>query len=237
LIGASNKDITLLPWQMDKFIFVKISKDEGIDLSKAIGYTPRSMDPSIKKTLRYIGKELLIELEKLIPEINNLRNLSRDEIRKELVKIGYKAWTSLYKKYGLEPFPEPSEPETEIEKENVEELYRDVFITYISKILAGDIKEINSNEIQISPEVVLEDPSSIGVEEKLKRYEIIVINYKDYREVTMKKSLLSKFIQYAKKEYGLPEIGIGRLMEILGLKETTRKIAGKSVSHLIVIKI
>jgi len=122
LIGASNKDITLVPWQMDKFIFVEISREEGIDISKAVGYTPRTMDPNIKKTLRYIGKELLIELEKLIPEINNLRNLTRDEIRKELVKLGYKAWTSLYKKYGLEPFPEPSEPETELEKENMEDL-------------------------------------------------------------------------------------------------------------------
>jgi predicted hydrocarbon binding protein len=237
LIGASNKDITLVPWQMDKFVFVKISREEGIDISKAVGYTPRTTDPSIKKGLRYIGKELLKELEKLIPEINNLRNLSRDEIRRELVKLGYKAWTSLYKKYGLEPFPEPSEPETEIEKESVEELYRDVFIAYISKILAGDIKEINSNDIQISSEVVLEDPSNTSVLDKLNRYEIIAINYKDYREVIMKKSLLSKFIQYARKEYGLPEIGIGRLLEILGLKETSRKIAGKTISHLLVFKI
>ena len=237
LIGASNKDITLLPWQMDKFIFVKISKEEGIDLLKATGYTPRSMDPSIKKTLRYIGKELLIELEKLIPEINNLRNLSRDEIRKELVKLGYKAWTSLYKKYGLEPFPEPSEPETELEKESLEELYKDVFMTYITKILAGDIKDIDSNDILISQEVVLEDPSNTGVLDKLNRYEIIVINHKDHREVIMKKSLLSKFIQYARKEYGLPEIGKGRLLETLGVRETTRTIAGKTIAHLIVIKI
>jgi hypothetical protein len=76
---------------------------------------------------------------------------------------------------------------------------------------------------------------------RLNRYEIIVINHKDHREVIMKKSLLSKFIQYARKEYGLPEIGIKRLLEILGKKlgrkETTRTIAGKSIAHLITIEI
>jgi hypothetical protein len=230
LIGASNKDITLVPWQMDKFIFVEISKEEGIDISKAVGYTPRTMDPSIKKTLRYIGKELLIELEKLIPEINNLRNLSRDEIRKELVKLGYKAWTSLYKKYGLEPFPEPSEPETELEKENIEELYKDVFIMYVRKALEGSIKDV---KISSYPSEVIEKTNSTDVLIALERDGAIVVNYGlEKEEIICKSSFITKFKEYARKEHGLPEMGLKRLKEIIGLTPTSRTIAGKTVKNI-----
>jgi hypothetical protein len=229
LIGASNKDITLVPWQMDKFIFVKISREEGIDISKAVGYTPRTMDPGIKKTLRYIGKELLIELEKLIPEINNLRNLSRDEIRKELVKLGYKAWTSLYKKYGLEPFPEPSEPETELEKENIEELYKDVFIMYVRKALEGSIKDI---KISSYSSEVIEKTNSIDILRALERDGAIVVNYGDKEEVICKSSFITRFKEYARREHGLPEMGWRRVAEMIGLKETSRTIAGKTIKNI-----
>jgi len=232
LIGASNKDITLVPWQMDKFIFVEISKEKGIDISKAVGYTPRTMDPSIKKTLRYIGKELLIELEKLIPEINNLRNLSRDEIRKELVKLGYKAWTSLYKKYGLEPFPEPSEPETELEKENIEELYKDVFIMYVRKALEGSIKDVR---ISSYPSEAIEKTNSTDVLKALERDGAIVVNYGlEKEEIICKSSFITKFKEYARREHGLPEMGLKRLREIIGLTPTSRTIAGITIKNIYV---
>jgi hypothetical protein len=231
LIGASNKDITLVPWQMDKFIFVKISREEGIDISKAVGYTPRTMDPIIKKTLRYIGRELLIELEKLIPEINNLRNLSRDEIRKELVKLGYKAWTNLYKRYGLEPFPEPSESETELEKENIEELYKDVFIMYVRKALEGSIKDIRISSYSSE---VIEKTNSIDILRALERDGAIVVNYGDKEEVICKSSFITRFKEYARREHGLPEMGWRRLIEIIGLKPSSRTIAGKTIKNIFV---
>jgi len=231
LIGASNKDITLVPWQVDKFILVEISREEGIDISKAVGYTPRTMDPSIKKTLRYIGKELLIKLEELIPEINNLRNLSRNEIRKELVKIGYKAWTSLYRKYGLEPFPEPSEPETELEKENIEELYKDVFIMYVRKALEGLIKDIRISSYSSE---VIEKTNSTDVLRALERDGAIVVNYDDKEEVICKPSFITKFKEYARREHGLPEMGWRKVAEMIGLTPTSRTIAGKTIKNVYV---
>jgi len=231
LIGASNKDITLVPWQIDKFIFVEISNEEGIDLFKAIGYTPRSMDPNIKKTLKYIGKELLIELEKLIPEINNLKNLSRDEIRKELVKLGYKAWTSLYKKYGLEPFPEPSEPETELEKESIEELYKDIFIMYVRKALEGLIKDA---KISSFPSKAIEDPKSTDILTALDRDGAIVLEYNNKIEVICKPSFITQFKEYARKEHGLPEMGWRSVAKMIGMTPTTRTIAGKEIRNLYV---
>jgi len=232
LIGASNKDITLVPWQMDKFILVEISREEGIDISKAVGYTPRTMDPNIKKALKYIGKELLIKLEELIPEINNLRNLSRDEIRKELVKLGYKAWTSLYKKYGLEPFPEPSEPETELEKENIEELYKDIFIMYVRKALEGSIKDVR---ISSYPSETIEKTNSTDVLKALERDGAIVVNYGlEKEEIICKSSFITKFKEYARREHGLPEMGLKRLREIIGLTPTSRTIAGITIKNIYV---
>jgi len=59
-----------------------------IDVSKAIGATPRTMKPEVMVALRVLGVELLREVEKLIPEIERLKSLPRDELRNKLVELG-----------------------------------------------------------------------------------------------------------------------------------------------------
>jgi hypothetical protein len=233
IIAATNSDISFVPWQLDKFIPVEISIDDGIDVSKAISYTPRTMDVNVKKALRYVGIELLREVEKLIPEIDRLRNLPRDEIRNKLVELGYNAWTNLYRKYGLGPFPPPSTPETSLEKASEKEQYRDVFTSYISLARDGKLKDVvlsvyDKDVVEVSSEALC----------SLEKYHVIEVIYDDgKREIICKTPFITKFSEYLSREYGLPKMGWRRLSEIIGLKKTRRTIGGKTLDNLLYMEL
>jgi transposase-like protein len=233
IIAATNSDISFVPWQLDKFIPVEISIEDGINVSKAIGYTPRTMDVNVKKALRYVGIELLREVEKLVPEIDKLRNLPRDEIRNKLVELGYNAWVNLYRKYGLDPFPPPSTPETSLEKANSKEQYKDVFTSYISLARDGKLKDVVLN-------VYDKGAAEVSTEalDSLKKYHVIeVVGNDGKKEIVCKTPFITKFGEYLSKEYGLPKMGWMRLSEIIGLKRTRRKIGGKTFNNLLCKKL
>jgi hypothetical protein len=233
IIAATNSDISFVPWQLDKFIPVEISIEDGIDVSKAVGYTPRTMDVNVKKALRYVGIELLREVEKLVPEIDKLRNLPRDEIRNKLVELGYNAWTNLYRKYGLDPFPPPSTPETSLEKASVKGQYKDVFTSYISLARDGKLKDVvlsvyDKDVVEVSSEAL----------DSLEKYHVIEVIYDDgKREIICKTPFITKFSEYLSREYGLPKMGWRRLSEIIGLKKTRRTIGGKTLDNLLYMEL
>ncbi|MCC6024630.1 MAG: hypothetical protein LM600_08015, partial [Thaumarchaeota archaeon] len=233
IIAATNSDISFVPWQLDKFIPVEISIEDGIDVSKAVGYTPRTMGGDVARALRYVGVELLREVEKLIPEVDKLRDLPREEIRSRLVELGYRAWVNLYGRYGLEPFPPPAVPETSLEKASVKEQYRDVFRSYIALAKEGRIREV---EVQVFDRQVV--PESTDALEALKKYHAIeVVGEDGRRELLCKTSFLTKFAEYLSREYGLPRMGWKRLAEILGLRKTSREIGGKTVDNLLYMEL
>jgi hypothetical protein len=233
IIAATNSDISFVPWQLDKFIPVEISIEDGIDVSKAVGYTPRTMGGDVARVLRYVGVELLREVEKLIPEVDKLRNLPREEIRSKLVELGYRAWANLYRRYGLEPFPPPATPETSLEKASVKEQYRDVFRSYIALAKEGKIKEV---EIQVfDRQVVPDSTDALGALEKY--HAIEVIGEDGRKELLCKTTFLTKFSEYLSREYGLPRMGWKRLAETLGLRKTRRDIGGKTVDNLLYMEL
>jgi hypothetical protein len=233
IIAATNSDISFVPWQLDKFIPVEISIEDGIDVGKAVGYTPRTMGGDVARALRYVGVELLREVEKLIPEVDKLRDLPREEIRSRLVELGYRAWANLYRRYGLEPFPPPAAPETSLEKASVKEQYRDVFRSYIALAKEGKIKEV---EIQVFDRQVV--PASTDALGALRKYHAIEVIWEDgRRELLCKTSFLTKFSEYLSREYGLPKMGWKRLAEILGLRKTRREIGGKTVDNLLYVEL
>lgn len=232
LVGATNTDITIVPWQADKFILVQISGREGVRIEKARGHTPRTMSGDVKRVLPYIGIELLKEVEGLIGEIGELRYLPRSEIREKLVEIGYKAWRRLYEKYGLEPFPQPSKTETEEGKTGVREQYRDMLISYVRKCMEGDksveciIKAFNDAEENVEALNMLE-----------KELAIVSVKPNGTLELLCKTSFITKFSKYA-EHYGLIGMGWRRLAEILGFKKPTkRRIGGKMVNNILGLKL
>jgi hypothetical protein len=228
MIATTNSDITLVPWQLDKFVLVRISSADAIDMNRAVGYTPRTMENDVKNAMKYIGIELLREVERLIPEIDKLRSLPRDELRVKLIELGYRAWVNLYKKYGLEPFPQPA---TEIisEKVSISEQYRDVFKSYLALARENKLKDT----VLMSYEDELVEVSKDALE-SLEKNHVIEIKYSDgRREIVCKTTFLTRFNEYINREYGLPKIGWENLAEILGLRRTRRKIGGKTINNLL----
>jgi len=232
LMATTNTDISLVPWHLDKFILVSISVKERIDVEKAKGYTPRTMRGEVKSALPSVGIELLREVEKLLPKIEELKELPREEIREKLIELGYLAWVELYKKYGLEPFPEPSKPETELEKASMSAQYEDIFRSYV-------IRGIEKGEKGI-PELIIyeeEDLERIGesVLAALNKNLAVIIRHKDGREELLcKTAYLSKFKEWAQREFGLIAPGWRRLAEILDMKITMRKIGEKTLRNILV---
>jgi len=239
IIAATNNDISLIPWQLDKFILVTISVKEGIDINKARGYTPRTMPVEVKTALPYIGIELLKEVEKMLPMIEELKRYPREEIRKKLIKIGYEAWCNLYRRYGLGPFPPPNDPETDIEKASIKEQYKDIFISFIKLAVKEKIKDIAITVYE--KEKAEKDPAAL--EDLRKNLAIIVriINENNKsiikEELWCKTAFLSKFKEWARKEFGIAGMGWKRLAEILGMTRTTRKIGGIDDKNILVMEL
>ena len=229
IIAATNSDVTLVPWQLDKFILVTISIREHIDVSKAKGYTPRTMETEVKAALPRIGLELLEEVEKLLGDFEELRKLPRDEIRVKLIELGYKAWCNLYKKYGLEPFPGPGNIELELEKASLKEQYEDIFLSFLRQ--AGErFRDITVMEVSKSS---IELPTTL--EEFEKNLAIIVVDEESgKRELVCKTAFLSRFMEWASKEFGIPKMGWKRLSEILGMTRTRKKIGNKVINHVLI---
>jgi hypothetical protein len=226
LIAATNEDISMVPWQLDKWILVKISTDEMLDLNKARGYTPRTMRRDVARALRYIGRELLEEVEKLLPEIQGMRGLSREEIRVKLVELGYKAWVNICGKHGIEPFPAPSPPETESEKEALKEQYREAFIAYVMTVKEGMMRDAKINEYR---EGELGGATLLDLNTHL----AIIFAKKDgSRELLCRHSFATKVAKHISDVYGLPRISGSRLIELVGLRKTCRRIAEVEVCNL-----
>jgi len=91
MIGATNGDVSAVPWQLDKYIIVEISTADRVDVERARGFTPRIMPPEVKAALPVIGVELLWEVEALLPAPEQMKKLPREEIRSRLVGVGYEA--------------------------------------------------------------------------------------------------------------------------------------------------
>jgi len=236
IIAATNSDVTLVPWQLDKFILVTLSINERVDVEKARGYTPRTMDPEVKRILPVIGLELLGEVEKLLEEMEELKKLPRDEIKPKLIELGYKAWCNLYKRYGLEPFPKPENIETELEKASVREQYEDIFMSFIKLALRGRLKDIMISDYSTNTTNVENDTSVL--EDFNVNLAIIVTDDKSGKsELICKTSFLSKFMEWASKEFGIAKMGWKRLSEILGMTRTRRKIGGKTLNNILVKEI
>jgi hypothetical protein len=226
LIAATNEDISTVPWQLDKWILVNISTDDMLDLNKARGYTPRTMRRDVARALRYIGRELLEEVEKLLPEIQDMRGLSREEIRVKLVELGYKIWVNLYRRYGFEPFPAPSPPETQLEKEALKEQYREAFVAYVMAAKEGMVRDTKINEYHE------EELGGVALQDLNTHLAIIVVKRGRGRELLCKHTFATRVAKHISDVYGLPKISGSRLIELIGLRKTCRRIAEVDVCNL-----
>jgi hypothetical protein len=221
IIAATNTDISLVPWMRDKFILVEISKDEKIDVNKARGATANTMKNDVKQAMQGIGYAILRKLESKLPEIEALRGETREDISKRLIQIGYKIWKELYEENGLEPFVEPmyeSIRETEVNE------YEDTFIAYLRKCMTFE-----KGFPMVSSFTALDDQALIALEQN----GAIIYEAMEGKKLICKTIFLSKYQQWANKEYNQQWLGWRRLSEILNMQRNRRNIGGKTIDNLL----
>jgi hypothetical protein len=240
MISATNADVSLVPWQLDKFILVEISVNDRIDVEKAKGCTYRTMEPEVQKAVKRLGVELMEEAWRLLPEVEALRGSTREEIRIKLLEIGYKAWCNLYRRYGVDPFPPPAPPETQVEKMAAKEQYMDILRTCLTLARDGKLPGVALSEVEVEDEEELKTEKCATASMQLENYGAILVRYRKgskSTELVCKSAFLTKFAEYVHREYGLPKIGYRRLAEILGFVKTRRTIGGKLLDNLFVLEL
>lgn len=222
---------------------MEISIDEAIDINKAKGVTPRTMDTVAKKNIQYIGYMLLKGFEGKLEEIEWLKTLPRDELKERLIDIGYSLWAELYRRYGLEPFPAPNKGETEVAKVTLKDQYMDIFLSYV-------LKAVKNGEagMPVKGEPVIERflISQVDIEEdpwvlkSLNEYHAIrVIDNANSGDdmIIMKPTFLTGFMKWAEDKYDVQYIGWRKLSQLLGLKLTAKRIGGETVKNIFVMKL
>ena len=231
IIAATNGDVSLVPWQLDKFYLVTISIAEKIDINKARGATIRTMSEEHRNIIPIIGKELMMEFEKLIPQIDELKKLSREDIKNKLIELGYKAWHNLYKKYGLEPFTSPNTNDVVLQEvESETEQYKDIFLSYV--LTKRNSSKPDERIEEFLTEIEVDEAALESLNNKLAIITKADVTQGGTRVLLCKPPFITKFCEYVVKEFGLPRLGWKRMAEILGLKKTRRKIGNQIVNHI-----
>lgn len=241
MIATTNGDITLVTWQLDKFIILRISAEEALDMNKAKGATPRTMDTQTKKAVQYVGYLLLNRLETKLSEIERLKMMQREVLKEKLIDIGYSLWVELYQEYGLDPFPVPSKGESEIAKATLGDMINDIFKSLVEKARESCrngrpsddglcVEEVNADTTDID-----DDPHVLKSLET--NHALVIIeneNGNDNEWIIMKTAFLNRVREIMVNKYGLPKLGWERVAEYIHAKKTRRKIGGETLNNLYV---
>ncbi|UXD22229.1 hypothetical protein IPA_02755 [Ignicoccus pacificus DSM 13166] len=160
VVMTANEGLRIGLDSEDKFVRLYLSAEYGIDVEKARGFTPDSMDLERIKAVKTVGLKVLEKFAKLFEERKReLKGLPRRRKVLELLELGYQAWRELYEEYGLEPFPKPDFEgltESAVGRESFD--YRQAFYSFIRRVLDKEIKEL---ELYVYDKEALDWPTGI----------------------------------------------------------------------------
>lgn len=213
VIGCTNTDLSLVPFQADKFISITISKTDAIDTRLAEGKTPRMLKPELRLAISVLFNEALKLVENDLETITcQFVNKNREEIRKALISYGWAIWKQLFDKYGVEEFPKAFD--TEEEQPDATPKYHETFTAYIQN-------KIQHKHLPLTAMVNENMTETLRHHKQDFERTMCLYVYNDREEkyqLVMKPSYLGHFSIVAKKEYNLEQIGENRLAEMLDMK-------------------
>jgi len=200
---------------LDKILFIKLDKDEGIDVNKAqennaLLKNELKGNYHLHNVLHSIGIELIqVTAEKL--KLFDF-NKERAELLNDLIFTGYRAWIDLFKKYGIRltmtvdklyvefPYPELKLIET-ISDEDLNLLFEE--------FISSKIKQITKEGGGV--------PTTMT---DFLRYGF----YFDDNEIVCNYGLISEFNRWLSNVKGLKQRPISRLISDLGFKKTSVRL-------------
>ena len=206
---------------MDKIIFVKLDKDEGVDVNKAqqnnaLLKNELKGNYRLHEVLHSIGIELIQVTAEKLKRFDF--NKERAELFDDLIFVGYTSWIDIFKKYGItltttveNAYAEFPLPELKMIEAVSEEDLNLMFGEFINSKVKQIVKETNDM------------PTNV----------IDFIHYGFYfkdGEIVCSYGLISEFNKWLTTVKGLRQRPVTRVISDLGFKKSTVRINGQLVN-------
>lgn len=206
---------------LDKILFIKLDKDEGIDVNKAqeknaLLKNELKGNYRLHDILHSIGIELIQVTAEKLKRFDF--NKERAELLNDLIFIGYTSWVDVFKKYGItltttidNVYMEFPLPELKLVEAISDEDLNLMFEEFINSKVKQIVKEGGSV------------PTSVT---DLTRYGF----YFEDHGIMCNFGLISEFNKWLSNTKGLKQRPISRLISDLGFKKTSVRINGQLIT-------
>jgi len=221
ILADTNFTQEVDPASLDKIIFIKLDKEEGIDINKAQANNALLKNElkgnyHLHNILHAIGIELIQVTAEKLKRFDF--NKERAKLFDDLVFVGYTSWVDIFKRYGIKltstiedayaEFPLPVlKPIETITEEDLNVLFEEFINAKIKQI----VKE--ENRMPDSPIDLL-------------RYGFY---FKD-QEITCNYGLISEFNKWLTSVKGLKQRPVTRLISDLGFRKSSLRINGQLIT-------
>jgi hypothetical protein len=221
ILADTNFTQEVDPASLDKIIFIKLDKEEGIDINKAQANNALLKNElkgnyRLHDVLHAIGIELIQVTAEKLKRFDF--NKERAKLFDDLIFIGYTSWVDIFKRYGITltstvedayaefPLPVLKTIET-ITEEDLNVLFEEFINAKIKQI----VKEENR----------MPDSST-----DLLRYGF----YLKDQEITCNYGLISEFNKWLTTVKGLKQRPVSRIISDLGFKKSTVRVNGQLIN-------
>jgi hypothetical protein len=221
ILADTNFTQEIDPASLDKILFIKLDKDEGIDINKA-QQSNALLKNELKGNYHLHGILHSIGIELIQVTAEKLKrfdfNKERAELLDDLIFVGYTSWIDVFKKYGITltttvdniymEFPLP-------ELQLVETISDEDLNLMFEEFINSKIKQITKEGGGV--------PTSIS---SLTQYGFY---FKD-QEIICNFGLISEFNKWLSNTKGLKQRPISRLISDLGFKKTSVRMNGQLIT-------
>jgi len=222
ILADTNFTQEVDPASLDKIIFIKLDKEEGIDISKAQANNALLKNElkgnyHLHSVLHSIGIELIQVTAEKLKRFDF--NKERAELLDDLIFVGYTSWVDIFKRYGIKltssaenayaefPLPVLKTIET-VSEEDLNVLFEEFINAKIKQIAKEDKGGIPDDATGL-------------------------LHYGFYfkdQEVVCDYGLISEFNKWLTGVKGLKQRPVSRIISDLGFKKSTVRVNGQLIN-------
>jgi hypothetical protein len=221
ILADTNFTQEIDPASLDKILFIKLDKDEGIDINKA-----QEKNALLKNELKgnyhlhgilhSIGAELIQVTAEKLKRFDF--NKERAELLDDLIFVGYTSWIDIFKKYGITLTT------------TVDNIYMEFPLSELKLVETISDEDLNLMfEEFINSKIKQIVKEGGGVPTSISGLTQYGFYFKD-QEIICNFGLISEFNKWLSNTKGLKQRPISRLISDLGFKKTSVRINGQLIT-------
>ena len=222
VIATTNRMHQIPIFMKDKYIFIVLHRDEGIDPELASGFTPLTMPDDVKEALPALGDEIVqCVYDKVIS--GALDGATRSDIYDRILSTGAGCIAGVLGRYGYRLEYDVAKGE-DLYYEDVE-LYNDLFKSMLKQLLVAPVQGVTLKLITEAsvPEKATDDEHA-GFKDRVMRHVeegmAVAVKSEDTGRihVFMKKTFITTVKNLVARGYGVQMPNTIILIRVLGLK-------------------